>query len=220
MTLKPVETLLRDAATTLIVPRWRRLRHGDATEKSPGEWITVVDREVEAVVSAGLLRLIPDSVVVGEELCAAEPHWIDRVGDGTVWLVDPLDGTTNFIGGRPPVSLMVALLEGGDTVAAWMLDPLIGTMHRAERNGGAWRNGERFVVAAGRDELRRGIVKTRFLPEAFKAEAARALSASATETQAGSNCAGADYPDVASAASDFALYWRTLPWTTRPACCS
>jgi fructose-1,6-bisphosphatase/inositol monophosphatase family enzyme len=216
MTLKPVEALLRDAAATLIVPRWRRLRHGDATEKSPGEWVTVVDREVEAVVSAGLLQLIPDSVVVGEERCAAEPHGNDHVGDGTVWLVDPLDGTANFIAGRPPVSLMVALLEGGDTVAAWMLDPLTGTMHRAERNAGAWRNDERVAVPAGHGELRRGIVKTRFLPEAFKAEAARALAASAIETQAGSNCAGADYPDVAGAASDFALYWRTLPWDHAP----
>lgn len=89
-----------------------------------------------------------------------------------------------------------------------MLDPLTGTLHRAERNGGAWCNDERVTVLAGHGELRRGIVKTRFLPEAFKAKAARAPAASAIETQADSNCAGA--------ASDFALYWRSLPWDHAP----
>ncbi|HEX7867303.1 MAG TPA: inositol monophosphatase family protein [Variovorax sp.] len=215
-TLRQVEPLLRDAAAALVVPRWRRLQHGDASEKSPGEWVTIVDREVEEAVSAGLLRLMPDSIVVGEESCTAEPHRIDSLGSGIAWLVDPLDGTANFIAGRPPVSLMVALLEGGDTVAAWMLDPLTGTMHRAEKGGGAWRDGERVFVSGGREPMRRGIVKTRFLPEAFKAGAALALSASAIDVQAGSNCAGTDYPDVADAASDFALYWRTLPWDHAP----
>jgi len=212
--LQHVEPLLRNAAETLVVPRWRRLQHGEATEKSPGEWVTVVDREVEEAVTAGLLRLVPDSIVVGEEQCAAEPHRMDRVGEGIVWLVDPLDGTNNFIAGRPPVSLMVALLEHGDTVASWMLDPLTGTMHRAERNGGAWRNEARVRVSAERAVLRRGIVRTRFLPEAFKERIA--ASASAFEVQAGSGCAGADYPDVATAASDFALYWRALPWDHAP----
>lgn len=207
---------MRDTAAALVVPRWRRLRHGDATEKSPGEWVTIVDREVEEVVSAGLLRLLPESIVVGEESCAAEPHRIDRLGSGIAWLVDPLDGTANFIAGRPSVSLMVALLEDGETMAAWMLDPLTGTMHRAERGGGAWRDGERVFVPGESVPLRRGIVKTRFLPEVLKADAAKALSASAIEVQAGSNCAGADYPDVVSAASDFALYWRTLPWDHAP----
>lgn len=213
-TLQRVEPILRHAAETLIVPRWRRLRQADATEKSPGEWVTVVDREVEEVVSAGLRQLIPGSVVVGEEQCAAEPQLIERVDDGIAWLVDPLDGTGNFIAGRPPISLMVALLEGGETVAAWMLDPLTGTMHRAERGGGAWRDAERIAVASEPATLRRGIVKTRFLPEALKARIAS--SAAAVEVQAGSNCAGADYPDIARGDSDFALYWRVLPWDHAP----
>lgn len=215
-TLDQVEPLLRDAASALVVPRWRRLQHGDAIEKSPGEWVTIVDREVEEVVSAGLLRLLPDSVVVGEESCAAEPRLVESLGSGLAWLVDPLDGTANFMAGRPPVSLMVALLADGEAIAAWMLDPLTGTMHWAERGGGAWRDGERVLVPEEHAPLRRGIVKTRFLPEPFKSEAAIALAASAIEAQAGSNCAGADYPDIASAASDFALYWRTLPWDHAP----
>jgi fructose-1,6-bisphosphatase/inositol monophosphatase family enzyme len=120
MTLKPVEALLCDAAATLIVPHWRRLRHGDATEKSPGEWVTVVDREVEAVVSAGLLRLIPDSVVVGEERCAAEPRWIDRASDFALyWRTLPWD--------HAPGTLF--LTEAGG--------------HAARLNGSAYRPGER-----------------------------------------------------------------------------
>lgn len=207
--------MLQRAARTLVVPRWQRLLHTDVTEKSPNEWVTTVDREVEAMVSEELVRLIPGSVVIGEEQCAAVPQWIDKVNDATAWLVDPLDGTVNFIAGRPPVSVMVALLEGGETVASWMLDPLTGTLHRAERGGGAWRNGERVTTPSPEAATPlRGIVKTRFLPEAFKTRA----SASSTffEMQPGSNCAGAHYPAVVEGVSDFALYWRTLPWDHAP----
>jgi fructose-1,6-bisphosphatase/inositol monophosphatase family enzyme len=61
----------------------------------------------------------------------------------------------------------------------------------------------------------RGIIKTKFLPDELKASVAgraRALH----EVQPGSGCAGADYPAVIAGASDFALYWRTLPWDHAP----
>ena len=213
-TLAQVAPLLREVAQRLIAPRWLRLQAGDASEKTPGEWVTVVDREVEEALSIGLSRLIPASLVVGEEQCAATPQLLDRIDDGIVWLVDPLDGTGNFIAGRTPVSSMVALLDNGVTVAAWMLDPLTGTLHHATRGGGAWRNDQMIVAAQQPDELHRGIVKTRFLPEALKHHIAAA--GSALELQPGSNCAGADYPDVVLARSDFALYWRVLPWDHAP----
>lgn len=209
-----VETLLRNAADSLILPRWQKLQAGDAMEKSPGEWVTVVDREVEEMVTDGLLQLIPGSSVVGEEQSVNETDYFARWGHGAVWLVDPLDGTGNFIAGKPPISLMVALLEQGTAIASWMLDPLTGTMHRAIRNGGAWRNDRRIHMPAESMELRRGIVKTRFLPANFKA--AMTAAAASLEIQSGSNCAGADYPDIVAGASDFALYWRTLPWDHAP----
>ncbi|QPF75535.1 inositol monophosphatase [Roseateles sp. DAIF2] len=211
--LDHVAALLRDTATTLIAPRFRRLSAGEAIEKSPGEWVTVVDREVEARLTPALRALLPGSVVVGEEQCAATPQLLDRLDEGRVWLVDPLDGTNNFIAGREPLSSMVALLEHGETVAAWMLDPLSGVLHRAQRGGGAWRDGERLRIDAAGAGLRRTIVKTRFLPEAEKARMAAWRD---IEILPGVNCAGAEYPALAAGDYDAVLYWRTLAWDHAP----
>jgi len=207
-----VTALMRAAAADLIAPRFRRLQQGDAIEKAPGEWVTTVDREVEARLTPALRALVPGSRVVGEEQCAATPELLDQLDDGVVWLVDPLDGTNNFIAGREPLSSMVALLEGGETVAAWMLDPLSGVMHHAERGQGAWRDGERLRAPEG-PGLRRAVVKTRFLPEDHKA---RVASSAGIEVLPGVNCAGAEYPAVAAGGFDAVLYWRTLAWDHAP----
>ena len=210
-----VGELLLAAARSIVVPRFQRLQQHHIEEKSPGELVTVVDREVEALLAPALAALAPGSRVVGEEACAADPALLHRLDEGEVWLVDPLDGTGNFIAGRPLVSMMVARLQQGEPVAAWMLDPLTGTLHSAERGAGAWIDGRRARVADMGAAALRGIVKTRFLPEPLKSEIA-GRSGRLRETQAGSNCAGVDYPAIVKGESDFALYWRTLPWDHAP----
>jgi fructose-1,6-bisphosphatase/inositol monophosphatase family enzyme len=96
-----VGELVRATARTAVLPRFRRLAAGEITEKAPGELVTVADREAEDLLSAGLLRLLPGSVVVGEEAVADDPAVLRRLAaDGPVWLVDPLDGTRNFATGR------------------------------------------------------------------------------------------------------------------------
>lgn len=212
--LEQVAPLLRRAAKELILPRWRQLQAGDAQQKSPGEWVTVVDQEVEAQLTIALQALLPGSTVVGEEQCAATPELMERIDEGLVWLLDPVDGTGNFIAGTGPISVMLALLENGETLASWMLEPLSGVMHHAIKGGGAWRDGQRVFADETRPLRGQGIVKTRFLPEDFKQHLARTAPGQAF--QAGSNCAGDDYPQVVLADSEFALYWRVLPWDHAP----
>jgi fructose-1,6-bisphosphatase/inositol monophosphatase family enzyme len=211
-----IESLLRDAAARLIAPRFARLAAADVSEKSPGELVTVVDREVEALLTPALQALRPGSRVVGEEACAAQPALLQGLDDGDVWLLDPLDGTGNFIAGRPSVSLMAALLHDGETVAAWMLNPLTGSLCSAEHGAGAWRDGERVHAPTWRGGALRGVVETRFLPEPLKTQVAERCAASLAETLPGRKCAGVDYPAIAAGESDFILYWRTLPWDHAP----
>ncbi|MEW6706822.1 MAG: inositol monophosphatase family protein [Pseudomonadota bacterium] len=207
-----VALLLQDAAERFVVPRFQRLAAGDAAEKSPGEWVTIVDREVEAMLTPALQALRPGARVVGKEACAEQPRLLDTVGEGEVWLVDPLDGTGNFMAGRPEVAVLVALLREGETVAGWLLDPLRGTLCTAERGAGAWRGGQRLqAVATAAANGLRGIVKTRFLPPDLKPRMLQ-RAAALREMQAGVNSAGVEYPQIVAGQSDFALYWRTLPW--------
>ncbi len=67
-----VEGLLREVAAEIIMPRFQKLASGEIEEKMPGELVTVADREFEARLDPALRELLPGSVVVGEEACAAD----------------------------------------------------------------------------------------------------------------------------------------------------
>jgi len=212
--LEEVGCLLRQKAKELIVPRWQQLRDEDIQLKAPGEWVTAVDREVEEELTFGLCRLVPGSTVIGEEQCATKPQLLDGLGEGIVWLLDPVDGTRNLVDGTGPVSVMVALLKEGETLASWMLNPLTDVMCRAVKGAGAWVDSRRVAIDTHAIPKGQGIVRKRFLPEAVKA----ALESAAGNfvLQPGSNCAGDDYPGMVLEDQEFALYWRALPWDHAP----
>jgi fructose-1,6-bisphosphatase/inositol monophosphatase family enzyme len=210
---------MREAAAEAIVPRFRNLGTDEVQEKTPGEAVTAADREAEAILSRGLLRLLPGSCVIGEEGVAEQATLLDRLGtpDGPLWLVDPLDGTHNFIMGEPPFAVMTALVMQGETLAAWLLDPLTGSLAMAERGAGAVLDGRRVRAparAAVAGELR-GAVLTRFLPDSIRAHV-EARADTLAEILPGHRCAGREYPAVALGEQDLALFWRTLPWDHAP----
>jgi fructose-1,6-bisphosphatase/inositol monophosphatase family enzyme len=212
-----IAQLLRDVASSVVMPRFQALRSGDIEEKSPGEIVTIADREAEAAITSALLSLRPGSRVVGEEASAVDPSQLSALDQGDVWLVDPLDGTANFAAGRTPFALMVALLSNGETIAAWMLDPVTGRLAVTERGSGAWMDGNRVTTAKGSrgaDQLR-GAVFGRFMPPDIRT-IVEARAGNIGEQLPGYMCCGAEYPAIATGEQDFALYWRTLPWDHAP----
>ena len=118
-----VEALMRDVAETIVLPRYRTLAAYEIEEKSPGDLVTVADRESELALNAGLARILPDARMVGEEGCAANPALMEGLDKGIAWIIDPIDGTGNFAAGRPHFALMVALFAEGETQAGWMNAP-------------------------------------------------------------------------------------------------
>ena len=206
-----VGALMMEAAERAILPRFRALAQHEIEEKSPGELVTIADREAEAILAAGLAPLLPGSRVIGEEACAADPRLIGTLGEGIVWLVDPLDGTGNFAAGRPDFAVMVALLRDGVVQAGWMLDPLSGRLARAELGGGAWLGGRRLRATPHAPGARLRGSMGRFMPEEMQSMLAERLRAGA-EPLPGLMAAGVEYPLIAAGARDFAFYWRTLAW--------
>ena len=210
-----VTALVRQVAADVVLPRHRQLLEGDVQEKSPGELVTVADREAEALLTDGLSALLPGVPVVGEEATAADPSVYDRLRDaGAVWLVDPLDGTSNFVAGSPDFAVMVALVVAGRTVAGWVHQPLADRTWVAERGAGAFRDGERLRLTARTGPLR-GAVLTRVLPQDLR-DRLQDRAAELGEVGPGRLCAGVDYPLVAEGAQDFVLFWRTLAWDHAP----
>ncbi|SCE76824.1 fructose-1,6-bisphosphatase [Micromonospora viridifaciens] len=216
--LEEVGALLREAASDVVVPMFRRLDEADVSEKAPGEVVTVADRRAEELISARLRRLRPGSVVVGEEAVAGDPDLLRHLrGTGDVWVVDPVDGTANFAAGRRPFALMVALLTDGEPVASWVYDPLDGTMAMCRAGAGTWLDGTRLPTIGPAPQVGalRGTAATRFLPSDLR----RTVLAGAGrigELLPGHHCAGREYLDMLTGAQQFVLFWRTLPWDHAP----
>lgn len=212
--LAAVADLVRRVAAEIVTPRFRALTAGDVSEKSPGELVTVVDREAEAALTDGLRALTPDAAIVGEEAACADPTLLGALaGGGLVWLVDPLDGTAGFASGSVDHAVMVALVDAGSTVAAVIYQPQHDRTYVAELGSGAYENGVRLVrspPASDLAELRGGVMR-RFLD----AETSAAIERNAhrfADLTPGSGCAGVEYPLIATGRRDFLLFWRTLPW--------
>jgi 3'(2'), 5'-bisphosphate nucleotidase len=128
------ETLRRLAleAGAAILDVYRRADFG-VTAKADESPLTEADLAADAVICAGLAAAYPDIPVVTEE--RAESHDVD--GAGVHFLVDPLDGTKEFVNRRDEFTVNIALIENGLPVAGVVYAPALGRMFRTEAGGGA-----------------------------------------------------------------------------------
>ncbi|HET9093155.1 MAG TPA: inositol monophosphatase family protein [Acidimicrobiales bacterium] len=212
-----VEEAVREVSSSLLEPRAGVLAADEVRAKSPGEIVTVADLEAEAELGSRLAALWPGTPVVGEEACARAPCLLGALSSERAWLLDPLDGTTNFVAGRGEWAVMVALLERGLPVASWIWLATRRRMYVAERGQGASRDGlslRRPPPGRSAAELC-GRVLTGFVDPPAAAELA-ANGRRFARVGPGSRCAGADYPAVAEGDEDFVFYWRTLAWDHAP----
>lgn len=217
MWIDEVTEILAEAAEVAILPRFRSLAAGEIAEKSPGDVVTVADREAEELISRRL-RGVVDAPVVGEEATAEDPRLVTALREApTAWLVDPLDGTANFVAGRTEYAVMAALVRDGETVAAWIVRPAEGRVYVAEKGSGAWRDGTRIHRApAPADPARlRGTALSRFFSPRERARLEAAAPRFA-EFGPGTACAGVEYPRLLEDEQDFILFHRTLPWDHAP----
>lgn len=111
----------------------------DAREKGPGDWVSTADTASERAVRAVLAREAPAIPIHGEEEGGARAS--------LEWLVDPLDGTTNFLHRFPVVGVSVALVQDGHPIVGVVHAPLLGETYRARRGGGTWCGGDRMMVS-------------------------------------------------------------------------
>lgn len=211
-----VATLLEDAAERVIMPRFQALAEGDIEEKTPGELVTVADREAEVLLSEALSRLLPGSRVVGEEACSAKPALLQGLGEGLVWIVDPIDGTANYARGAEPFGTIIALARDGEVLGGWIYAPVSRTLHFAFASEGAFKRvdgGTQAFRVSDREEHRRPVATLGTLY--MTGEEAEAVTSAALERfhiEPVPRCAAAHYPRLCDGTYQLALFRRTLPW--------
>lgn len=206
-----VRTLLADVAREAILPRFGRMTDVDREEKSPGDWVTIADRESEALLEAGLRAIDSDARVIGEEACALDPTLLDDIGTGRLWLVDPLDGTNNFAASRTPFGMIVALVEDGNVQHGWLYDPVADRLCHAARGGGAFVDDVR-ISAGGTGRSLPVATFSRYWMPPEKAARLELRARGRLTLEEGLRCAAAQYPALVDGRCDAALFERVYPW--------
>jgi fructose-1,6-bisphosphatase/inositol monophosphatase family enzyme len=212
--LDAVARLIREAAAEEIMPRFAKLAASDVREKGPGDLVTIADEAVERRLTPQLTALLPGSCVLGEEAAAVDPRLLERVsGDAPVWIIDPIDGTSNFAAGNSDFAVMVALVHGGRTMAGWIYNPVNLRMATAEMGAGAWLDGRRLAVAKVPDDPARlsGALLAGFFgdPELGRRLQQRRDRVRAVKSR---RCAAVEYLELAQGNMHFALFTRLMPW--------
>ena len=123
--------------------------------KGDKDLVTEVDRDSERLIVAHLLSHFPDHMILAEE------GEYPRTGSSCRWIIDPVDGTTNYAHGFPWFCVSIALESAGELLAGVIYNPMNDELFTATKGGGAYLNGRRLSVSA-RSPLRDTLLGTGF----------------------------------------------------------
>jgi myo-inositol-1(or 4)-monophosphatase len=201
--------LAADRAAAFLLEREGRLGPEAWGLKRPADFVTEIDREAERLIAATLLDALPASRVIGEELSP------DARPEGLAWIVDPLDGTTNYLHRFPMYAVSIAAALDGEPLAGVVAHVPAGVRYHAVRGGGAWRGEERLTVSRVVDP-RQALIGTGFpyseleqLP-VYARQFAAVIRGSGGLRRPG--CASLDLCDVASGRFDGFWELALSPW--------
>jgi len=142
-----LEAIVR-AAGGIAMASWPGEGHAPAVwEKTPGDPVSAADLAVDGFLKRELQALLPAAGWLSEETADA-PH---RLEGGLLWLVDPIDGTRDFIRGRKGWAVSVALVSAGRPLLGMLSAPARGEFWHGEAGKGSWRNGERLAASQRRE---------------------------------------------------------------------
>jgi myo-inositol-1(or 4)-monophosphatase len=180
------------------------------TVKNRNDFVTDVDREAERLITEILVRRVPGSVVIGEEL-----NPTSGVKADVVWIVDPLDGTTNFLHGYPQYAVSIGARVDGHLAVGVVQDVRRNLVYHGAAGSGAWCGERRLSVSKGTDPAR-ALIGTGF-PFKYQEEIPRfleqlkvVLTGSSGVRRAGA--AALDLADIAAGRLDGFWELSLAPW--------
>ena len=132
------------AGGKILTERFGTLQRNEIQKKGKYDWVTDVDRTSEQII----LRILRSSFP--EHSIRAEESGISPSGSAWQWLVDPLDGTVNYMHGFPMFAVSIALAHQGKLEVGVVFDPLRKELFTAQRGKGAWLNGKKIRVTQSR----------------------------------------------------------------------
>jgi len=208
-----VAGVIEEIAEEEIAARFGKLaEHEIGTKTSPDDFVTEADLAAEKKLAVALSDFYPGATFIGEERTAADPALVRKLElkDGAFWIVDPLDGTRNFVQGRPQFGTIVALVVDGETHNGWIYAiPDKGLAIGEKSEGATWR-GERLGSVAPKQGPLQGYRAIGNMLEPWKSQIVPRLREN-FETESMS-CSAYAYVQLIQGQRDFALYSRAHPW--------
>ena len=213
-----VGEILARAAEAEIMPRFRTLNAEQVRQKSSSfDLVTEADEAAEKAIAKELAAAFPGSVIIGEEAAAKNPDIVSGIADAELaFIIDPIDGTRNFVVGLPLFGSMIAATVRGEIVFGAIHDPVCEDTAFALRGEGAWVEGRyRKRVAlkvadpvplASMDAL----ISTSFLPEPLRSTVNGNLARIGLTGSL--HCAAHEYRLAAAGHRHLLLYNKLMPW--------
>lgn len=153
-----------------LVKDFREVENLQVSSKGPGDFVSRADKAAEDILREELMLARPNYGFLGEEGTS-----IEGTDPTRRWIVDPLDGTTNFLHGMPHWAVSIALEHKGEIVAGVVFDPAKDEMFYAEKGSGAWLNDSQRIRVSGRNRMIESVFATglpfggkKYLPAALR----------------------------------------------------
>ncbi|HJE51693.1 MAG TPA: inositol monophosphatase [Tessaracoccus flavescens] len=202
--------LIHETAAEVITPRFRSLAESDIDSKRhKGDLVTVADTEAERVLTRRLKEVYPEALVLGEESVFEDPSLLKGVANADhAFIIDPIDGTGNFVRGDERYGSMLCELRGGVTTRGWIYQPQTERSYVAERGAGVRLNGEP-IIRERPQRLPLGAASR-------KRVVGYSVDGRLSPIVPSSYACAFDYPNVLHGVIDFIAYNSLHPWDHLP----
>lgn len=212
-----IEGLIRKVGDECILTHFRKISETDISYKeSDTDPVTVTDREAEKLLREGLLNIIPDSFFIGEELYATDKNILSylKQNNKPVWVVDPIDGTDNFIKGKSGFGIMVCLIVGGEIIASWLYEVTLKCMTAYYAPKFIYENGVEIFPKLSLNRPLSGLIGKKLhkftAVQKIQAESSNIILGPAQEPSIIS------YHQMLCGSIDFLIFKVTYPWDHLP----
>lgn len=210
----PVRTaaIIAEIAETEMLPHYRNLAAENVkTKESPTDLVTIADEAVERILRKRLLDLTPGAAFIGEEAAAADPSIAAAIRTETAcWIVDPLDGTRNFVNGVDEFGTIVAFVENGVTTGGWIYAAPMRAMAVAVRGEGVTWRGAPPAVLPQKEETPFGLRSTGWLKPEWRDRIVANLKSNLSSKPG--HCSAYAYLKLMTGEVDFKLSSRIHAW--------
>ena len=130
-----------EKASRVLIRDFGELEKLQVSNKGPSDFVTNADLKTEKIIIEELKKAKPNYSIISEE------KGIEKNKDKKTWIIDPIDGTVNFLHGIPHFAISIALKDENEIVSGLIYDPIKNEMFYAEKNNGAFFNNQRMRVS-------------------------------------------------------------------------